>query len=63
MYGRAGPAQDLQLQVKMIDEQGQAMAFAVRRCRELYNAALGERKEAWKKCGMSVTEARAEHCK
>src|SRR5215813_1081240 len=38
-------------------EQEQAMAFAVRRCRELYNAALQERKEAWQKCGESVTEA------
>jgi len=31
------------------------MAFVVRRCRELYNAALQERKEAWEKCGVSVT--------
>ncbi len=31
------------------------MAFVVRRCRELYNAALQERKEAWAKCGVSVT--------
>jgi len=33
------------------------MAFVVRRCRELYNAALQERREAWQKCGVSVTEA------
>jgi putative transposase len=38
-------------------EQEQAMAFVARRCRELYNAALQERKEAWRKCGLSVTEA------
>ena len=33
------------------------MAFVVRRCRELYNAALHERREAWQKCGVSVTVA------
>ena len=33
------------------------MAFVVRRCRELYNAALQERSEAWQKCGVSVTVA------
>ena len=33
------------------------MAFVVRRCRELYNAALQERREAWQKCGVSVTDA------
>jgi putative transposase len=38
-------------------KQEQAMAFVVRRCRERCNAALQERKEAWEKCGMSVTLA------
>src|SRR5215468_3313065 len=38
-------------------EQEQAMAFVLRRCRELYNAALQERREAWQKCGVSVTVA------
>ena len=33
------------------------MAFVLRRCRELYNAALQERQEAWQKCGVSVTVA------
>jgi putative transposase len=37
------------------DEQGQKMAFVLRRCRELYNAALQERRDAWHKCGVSVT--------
>jgi putative transposase len=37
--------------------QKQAMEFVTRRCRELYNAALEERREAWQKCGVSVTEA------
>jgi putative transposase len=37
--------------------QERALAFVVRRCRELYNAALQERKEAWEKCGVSVTLA------
>src|SRR6476469_5476037 len=39
-------------------KQEQAMAFVLRRCRELHNAALEERKEAWHKCGVSVAEAR-----
>src|SRR5215831_10671147 len=38
-------------------EQEQAMAFVVRRCRELYNAALQERRDAWQKCGVSMTLA------
>jgi putative transposase len=43
--------------LKPTPQQEQALAFVVRRCRELYNAALQERKEAWQKCGVSVTEA------
>ena len=38
-------------------QQEGAMAFVVRRCRELYNAALQERRDAWQKCGVSVTVA------
>jgi putative transposase len=38
-------------------EQGQAMEFVLRRCRELYNAGLQERREAWQKCGVSITAA------
>ena len=49
------PRKTFNYKLKPIHEQGQAMAFAVRRCRELYNAALGERKEASNRCGMSVT--------
>jgi putative transposase len=37
--------------------QEQAMAFVLRRCRELYNAALQERRDAWQKCGVSITVA------
>jgi len=33
------------------------MAFVLHRCRELYNAALEERKEAWHKCGRRITVA------
>jgi putative transposase len=43
--------------LKATPQQEQAMALVVRRCRELYNAALQERKEAWQKCGVSVTIA------
>jgi putative transposase len=38
-------------------EQAGALEFVVRRCRELYNAGLHERREAWQKCGVSVTAA------
>ena len=30
------------------------MAFVLRRCRELYNAALQERRDAWQKCHKSI---------
>jgi putative transposase len=43
--------------LKPTPEQEQAMAFVLRRCRELYNAALQERREAWQKSGVSVTVA------
>jgi putative transposase len=38
-------------------EQEGTMAFVVRRCCELYNAALQERQEAWRKCAVSITAA------
>jgi putative transposase len=38
-------------------QQEQAIAFVVRRCCELYNAALQERRETWQQCGVSVTVA------
>jgi len=37
--------------------QEQTMLFVLRRCRELYNAALQERRDAWQKCQKSVTVA------
>jgi putative transposase len=43
--------------LKPTPQQEQAMAFVLRRCRELYNAGLEERREAWQKCGVSVTAA------
>jgi putative transposase len=43
--------------LKPTPPQEQALAFVARRCRELYNAALQERKEAWQQCGVSVTIA------
>ena len=33
------------------------MAVVLRRCRELYNAGPEERREAWQKCGVSLTAA------
>jgi putative transposase len=43
--------------LKPTPEQERAMVFIVRRCRELYNAALHERRDAWQKCGVSLIEA------
>jgi putative transposase len=36
-------------------EQEQKLAFVLRRCRELYNVALQERRDAWRKCHKSIT--------
>src|SRR5215467_15829846 len=43
--------------LKPTPEQKQAMAFVLRRCRDLYNAALQERRDAWQKCSVSITRA------
>jgi putative transposase len=43
--------------LKPTPQQEQAMEFVLRRCRELYNAALQERRDAWEKCGVSITVA------
>jgi putative transposase len=43
--------------LKPTPTQEQAMGFVLRRCRELYNAALQERTQAWQKCGVSITAA------
>ncbi|MFI5272271.1 MAG: RNA-guided endonuclease InsQ/TnpB family protein, partial [Ktedonobacterales bacterium] len=38
-------------------EQEGTLAFVLRRCRELYNAGLQERRDAWQKRGVSITTA------
>jgi|GraSoi_2013_60cm_1033757.scaffolds.fasta_scaffold08541_3 putative transposase len=43
--------------LKPTPQQERTMAFVVRRCRELYNAALQERRDAWRMCGVSITAA------
>src|SRR5262249_26922597 len=43
--------------LKPTPDQEQVMEFVLRRCRELYNAGLEERKTAWEKCGVSITLA------
>ena len=43
--------------LKPTPEQERALVFVLRRCRERYNAALQERRDAWQKCGVSVTVA------
>jgi putative transposase len=52
-----GTRKTFKYKLKPTPEQEQAMAFVVRRCREHYNAALQERKEAWQKRGISVSVA------
>jgi putative transposase len=42
---------------KPTHEQEKALAFVLRRCRELYNTALQERRDAWQKYGVDVTAA------
>ena len=43
--------------LKPTPQPEQALAFVMRRCRELYNAALQERRDAWQNCGTSITVA------
>ena len=43
--------------LKPTAEQERVISFVARRCRELYNAALQERQEAWQQCGLAITEA------
>src|SRR5258706_8247006 len=43
--------------LKPTPQQEQALAFVMRRCRELYNAALQERRDAWQNCAMTITIA------
>src|SRR5262252_9074149 len=43
--------------LKLSPAKERAMEFVLRRCRELYNAALQERRDAWQQCGVSVTVA------
>jgi putative transposase len=43
--------------LKPTAEQARTLAFVLRRCRELYNAALQERRDAWQKCRVSLTVA------
>jgi len=38
-------------------EQEGTMAFVLRRCCELYNAGLQERRDAWQMCGVNITAA------
>ncbi len=49
-----GVRKTFKYKLKPTHEQERALAFVVRRCRELYNAGLEERREAWQKRGVSV---------
>jgi Helix-turn-helix domain len=52
-----GVRETFKYQLKLTPQQEQALAFVMCRCRELYNAALEERREAWERCGVSITLA------
>jgi len=41
--------------LKPTPEQGRALGRTLMLCRHIYNAAIGERREAWRMCGVSVT--------
>jgi putative transposase len=43
-----------QYQLNPTPEQERTLAHTLMRCRHLYNAAVGERREAWQKCGVSA---------
>jgi putative transposase len=47
-----------QYKLKPTPEQVRALGFDLRRCRDLYTAALQERSAAWRKCGVRVTVAK-----
>jgi hypothetical protein len=40
---------------KPTPDQARMLERTVRRCRQVSNAALGERREAWRQCGVSVS--------
>ncbi len=41
--------------LKPTPAQAQVLGRTLMRCRHVYNAAVGERRYAWQKCGVSVT--------
>lgn len=43
------------MRIKVTRKQSAALAAMVEECRELYNAALGERKDAWKTCRKHIS--------
>ena len=54
---RDGLRKTFKYRLKSTPEQERALAMVLWRCRELYNAALQERRDAWRKCGVSVSFA------
>src|SRR5262249_6260392 len=52
-----GTRNTFKYKLKPTSEQEQAMALVLRCCRELYHAALQERKEAWQTGAVSITVA------
>src|SRR5215470_12205332 len=42
-------------QLKPTPEQERLLERTLMLCRHVYNAAVGERREAWQKCGVSVS--------
>jgi putative transposase len=40
--------------LKPTPDQAHLLERTVMLCRQVYNAAIGERREAWRKCGVTV---------
>ena len=55
VYGTAERPQNVQIQTQAHAEQERLLERTLMLCRHVYNAAVGERREAWRKRGVSIT--------
>ena len=54
-YGTAGVRKTYRYKLNPTPEQERLLERTLMRCRHVYNAAIGERREAWRMRGVSVT--------
>jgi putative transposase len=54
-HGAADGVQNLKYKLRPTPVQERLLDRTLMLCRHVYNAALGERREAWQKCGVSVS--------